>query len=131
VRLRPGKTAAGNEIRGAVAPPPRPLAANPPDHPAAMAMTGTRRSSKGVARRGVVFASGLPATPSSTRRPDDDTTAARHPGRALDRKPGLRLLRLGARVIEIAPRIRLAFAAARPEATLIPHLAAALMPPGR
>jgi len=39
----------------------------------------------------------------------------------------LRLLKLGARVIEMS-RVRLAFAAACPEATLIRHIAAALMP---
>jgi hypothetical protein len=42
----------------------------------------------------------------------------------------LRLLKLGARVIEIASRVRLAFATACPDATLIRHLAAALMPAG-
>ena len=42
----------------------------------------------------------------------------------------LRLLKLGARVIEMASRIRLAFAAACPDATLIRHIAAALMPTG-
>jgi hypothetical protein len=42
----------------------------------------------------------------------------------------LRLLKLGARVIEMAARIRLAFAAACPDATLIRHTAAALMPSG-
>ena len=42
----------------------------------------------------------------------------------------LRLLKLGARVIEMAARIRLAFAAACPDATLIRHIAAALMPSG-
>jgi Transposase DDE domain group 1 len=42
----------------------------------------------------------------------------------------LRLLKLGARVIEMASRIRLAFAAACPEAPLIRHIAAALMPAG-
>jgi Transposase DDE domain group 1 len=42
----------------------------------------------------------------------------------------LRLLKLGARVVEIASRVRLAFAAACPDATLIRHLAAALMPAG-
>ncbi|OAN50417.1 transposase [Magnetospirillum moscoviense] len=42
----------------------------------------------------------------------------------------LRLLKLGARVIETASRIRLAFAAACPEAALIRHLASALMPAG-
>jgi hypothetical protein len=42
----------------------------------------------------------------------------------------LRLLKLGARVIEMAARIRLAFAAACPDARLIRHIAAALMPSG-
>jgi hypothetical protein len=42
----------------------------------------------------------------------------------------LRLLKLGARVIEMVARIRLAFAAACPDATLIRHIAAALMPSG-
>jgi len=38
------------------------------------------------------------------------------------------LLKLGTRVIETASRIRLAFAAACPEARLIRHIAAGLMP---
>jgi hypothetical protein len=42
----------------------------------------------------------------------------------------LRLLKLGARVIETASRVRLAFAAACPDATLIRNIAAALMPMG-
>ncbi|MGC2413424.1 MAG: IS1380 family transposase [Stellaceae bacterium] len=42
----------------------------------------------------------------------------------------LRLLKLGARVIEMAARVRLAFAAACPDATLIRYIAAALMPAG-
>ena len=42
----------------------------------------------------------------------------------------LRLLKLGARIIEMASRVRLAFAAACPDATLIRHIAAALMPAG-
>jgi len=42
----------------------------------------------------------------------------------------LRLLKLGARVIERASRVRLAFAVACPDATLIRHIAAALMPMG-
>ena len=42
----------------------------------------------------------------------------------------LRLLKLGARVIEIASRVRIAFAAACPEASLFRHIAAALMPAG-
>jgi hypothetical protein len=42
----------------------------------------------------------------------------------------LRLLKLGTRVIETASRVRLAFAAACPEATLFRHIAAALMPAG-
>jgi hypothetical protein len=42
----------------------------------------------------------------------------------------LRLLKLGARVIETVSRVRLAFAAACPEARLIRHIAAALMPTG-
>jgi Transposase DDE domain group 1 len=42
----------------------------------------------------------------------------------------LRLLKLGARVIEMASRVRPAFAAACPDATLIRHIAAALMPAG-
>lgn len=41
----------------------------------------------------------------------------------------LRLLKLGARVIETASRVRLAFAAACPDATLIRHLATALAGP--
>ena len=42
----------------------------------------------------------------------------------------LRLLKLGARVIEMASRVRLAYAAACPDAALIRHVAAALMPKG-
>jgi len=42
----------------------------------------------------------------------------------------VRLLKLGVRVVEMASRIRLAFAAACPDATLIRHIAAALMPAG-
>ena len=42
----------------------------------------------------------------------------------------LRLLKLGARVVETAARIRLAFAAACPEAALIRQIAGALMPAG-
>ena len=42
----------------------------------------------------------------------------------------LRLLKLGVRVIETAARIRLAFAAACPQAALFRHLATALMPAG-
>jgi hypothetical protein len=42
----------------------------------------------------------------------------------------LRLLKLGARVIEMAARVRLAFAAACPDATLIRHIVTALMPTG-
>jgi hypothetical protein len=42
----------------------------------------------------------------------------------------LRLLKLGTRVIETASRVRLAFAAACPEAALFRHIAAALMPGG-
>jgi hypothetical protein len=42
----------------------------------------------------------------------------------------LRLLKLGARVVETASRVRLAFAAAAPDATLIRYIAAALMPAG-
>src|SRR5438034_1088279 len=79
------------------------------------------------------------------RRSDDIRTR-----RALDQKPclrdaipkahalataefntiRLRLLKLGARVVEMASRVRLAFAAACPDATLIRHIAAALMPAG-
>ncbi|MCF5920328.1 transposase, partial [Xanthomonas perforans] len=40
----------------------------------------------------------------------------------------LRLLKLGARVRETAARVRLAFAAASPEADLLRHLAIALAP---
>jgi len=40
----------------------------------------------------------------------------------------LRLLKLGSRVIETASRVRLAFAGAYPDARLIRHLAAGLMP---
>ena len=43
----------------------------------------------------------------------------------------LRLIKLGARVIETASRIRLAFAAACPEAALIRHLATTISPQGR
>jgi hypothetical protein len=39
-------------------------------------------------------------------------------------------LKLGARVIEMASRVRLAFSAACPDAVLIRHIAAALMPTG-
>jgi len=42
----------------------------------------------------------------------------------------LRLLKLGARVIETVSRVRLAFAAACPDAALFRHIAAALMPAG-
>jgi len=42
----------------------------------------------------------------------------------------LRLLKLGARVIEMASRVRLAFSATCPDATLIRHIVAALMPTG-
>ena len=42
----------------------------------------------------------------------------------------LRLLKLGTRVIETASRVRLAFAAACPQAALFRHIAAALMPSG-
>ena len=42
----------------------------------------------------------------------------------------LRLLKLGTRVIETASRVRLAFAAACPDAALFRHIAAALMPAG-
>ncbi|HEU0216857.1 MAG TPA: IS1380 family transposase [Stellaceae bacterium] len=42
----------------------------------------------------------------------------------------LRLLKLGTRVVEMASRIRLAFAAACPEAALIRQIAGALMPAG-
>ena len=42
----------------------------------------------------------------------------------------LRLLKLGARVVETVSRVRLAFAAAAPDATLIRYLTAALMPAG-
>ena len=42
----------------------------------------------------------------------------------------LRLVKLGTRVIETAARIRLAFAAACPDARLFRHIAAALMPAG-
>jgi hypothetical protein len=42
----------------------------------------------------------------------------------------LRLLKVGARVVETASRVRLAFAAASPEAALIRHLATALSPAG-
>jgi hypothetical protein len=42
----------------------------------------------------------------------------------------LRLIKLGARVIETASRIRLAFTAACPEAALIRHLATAISPAG-
>ena len=42
----------------------------------------------------------------------------------------LRLFKLGARVIETASRVRLAFAAACPDAALFRHIAAALMPAG-
>jgi hypothetical protein len=39
-------------------------------------------------------------------------------------------LKLGARVVEMTSRVRLAFAAACPDATLIRYIAAALMPAG-
>ncbi len=42
----------------------------------------------------------------------------------------LRLIKLGARIVESAARVRIAFAAACPEAALIRHLAIALMPAG-
>ena len=42
----------------------------------------------------------------------------------------LRLIKLGARVIETTSRIRLAFAAACPEAALIRHLATTISPAG-
>jgi len=42
----------------------------------------------------------------------------------------LRLLKIGGRIIETASRVRIAFAAACPEAALIRHIAAALMPAG-
>jgi Transposase DDE domain group 1 len=42
----------------------------------------------------------------------------------------LRLIKLGARVIETASRIRLTFAAACPEAALIRHLATTISPAG-
>jgi hypothetical protein len=42
----------------------------------------------------------------------------------------LRLLKLGTRVIEAASRVRLAFAAACPEAALFRHIATVLMPSG-
>jgi Transposase DDE domain group 1 len=42
----------------------------------------------------------------------------------------LRLLKLGARVVETVSRVRLAFAAACPDAGLIRHIAASLMPTG-
>ena len=42
----------------------------------------------------------------------------------------LRLLKLGTRVIQAASRVRLAFAAACPEAALFRHIAAVLMPSG-
>src|SRR5436190_3674611 len=42
----------------------------------------------------------------------------------------LRLLKLGARVVEMTSRVRLAFAAACTDAALIRHIAAALMPAG-
>jgi DDE family transposase len=42
----------------------------------------------------------------------------------------LRLLKLGARVVEMTRRIRLAFAAACPDAALIRHIAVSLMPAG-
>jgi hypothetical protein len=42
----------------------------------------------------------------------------------------LRLLKLGARIVETMARVRIAFAAACPEAPLIRHIANALMPAG-
>ena len=42
----------------------------------------------------------------------------------------LRLLKLGARVIETAARVRLAFAAACPDAALFRQLSVGLMPAG-
>jgi hypothetical protein len=41
-----------------------------------------------------------------------------------------RLLKLGARVVEMASRVCLAFVAACPDAALIRYIAAALMPTG-
>jgi Transposase DDE domain group 1 len=60
--------------------------------------------------------------------------SARHSDAAIVLAAGntirLRLLKLGARVIEMASRVRLAFSAACPDATLIRHIVAALMPTG-
>ena len=44
--------------------------------------------------------------------------------------PRLRLLKIAARIVETASRVRLAFAAACPEADLFRSLPAALMPAG-
>jgi hypothetical protein len=69
---------------------------------------------------GLVFpAVGARARPRHTRSPPPEFATIR-----------LRLLKLGARVIETASRVRLVFAAACPDATLIRHVAAALMPTG-
>jgi len=42
----------------------------------------------------------------------------------------LRVLKLGARIVETTSRVRIAFAAACPEAGLIRHIATALLPAG-
>jgi hypothetical protein len=56
--------------------------------------------------------------------------AAHHLAKAEFATLRLRLLKLGARVIETVSRIRLAFAAACPEALLFRAIAANLQPPG-
>jgi len=66
----------------------------------------------------LMLTSGTPS-PRHTRSPRPSVTTIR-----------LRLLKLGARVIEMASRVRLAFAAACPDATLIRHIAAGLTPAG-
>ena len=58
-----------------------------------------------------------------------DAIPAAHPlARAEFATIRLRLLKLGARIRETAARVRLAFAAASPEADLLRHLATALVP---
>lgn len=56
--------------------------------------------------------------------------ASHHLGKAEFATLRLRLLKLGARVTEAASRIRLAFAAACPEARLFRSIAATLQPAG-
>jgi hypothetical protein len=69
---------------------------------------------------------GLLVDPHRPRRHSSDTALAKAEFNTIR----IRLLKLGARVIEMASRVRLALAAACPEASLIRHIAAALMPVG-